>query len=64
MVAAEPRKLAANVIEHLLVYGTGAVISFSDREVVEAIVDDVAQDDFGFRSIVHAVVSSPIFLNK
>ena len=64
LIAAEPRNLAANVAEHLLVYGTGAPIRFSDRQVVHSIVDAVADDDFGFRSIVHAVIASPIFLNK
>ena len=64
LVAAEPRKLARNVVEQLLVYGTGAPIGFSDRQAVDSIVDEVADDNFGFRSIIHAVVSSPIFLSK
>jgi hypothetical protein len=63
-VAAEPRKLAANVAEKLLVYGTGAPISFADREAVDQIVKEAARDDYGFRSLVHAVVTSPVFLSK
>lgn len=64
LVAAEPRKLAANVAEKMLAYGTGAPISFADREVVEAIADEAAGDGFGLRSILHAVVTSPVFLSK
>ena len=64
LVAAAPRQLAANVVSNLIVYATGGPINFSDREVVDSIVDRVAVDNFGLRSMVHAVVSSPIFLNK
>lgn len=64
LVAAEPRKLAANVAEKMLSYGTGAPISFADREAVEAIADEAGRDDFGLRSILHAVVTSPVFLSK
>ncbi len=64
LVAAEPRKLAANVAEKMLAYGTGAPISFADREAVEAIADTAGRDNFGLRSILHAVVTSPVFLSK
>ncbi len=64
LVAAEPRKLAANVAEKMLAYGTGAPISFADREAVEAIADAAGRDNFGLRSILHAVVTSPVFLSK
>lgn len=64
LVVAEPRRLAANVVEKLLTFGTGAPISFADRETVERIADETAKEDYGFRSIVHAVVTSPVFLSK
>lgn len=64
LIAAEPSKLAANVAEKLLVYGTGAPISFADREAVARILEQTAEDNYGFRSIVHAVVTSPVFLSK
>lgn len=64
LVAAEPRKLAANVAEKMLAYGTGAPISFADREAVEAVADEAERDNFGLRSILHAVVTSPVFLSK
>lgn len=64
LIAADPKRLAANVAEKLLIYGTGAPIGFADREVVEQIAAAAADDDYGFRSIVRAVVTSPVFLHK
>jgi hypothetical protein len=64
LIAAQPRKLAKNLAEKLLVYGTGAAISFADRQAIDQIVDQAAQDNYGFRSIVHAVTTSPTFLSK
>jgi hypothetical protein len=63
-LVAEPRPLAANVAEHLLVFGTGAPVSFADREAIEHIADEAAQHEYGLRSIIHAVVTSPVFLSK
>lgn len=64
LMIADPRKLARNVAEHLLVYGTGAPIAFADREAVDAIVDQAAGDGYGFRSLLLAVVGSPVFQSK
>ncbi|HUG91769.1 MAG TPA: DUF1592 domain-containing protein [Planctomycetaceae bacterium] len=64
LIAAEPRKLARTVAEKLLIFGTGAPISFADRQAVDRIVEQAADDDYGLRSIVHAVVTSPVFLSK
>jgi hypothetical protein len=64
LIAGEPRKLATGVVEKLITYGTGAPIEFVDRKAVEAIVDQAAADDYGFRSLVKGVVTSPVFLNK
>jgi Protein of unknown function (DUF1592)/Protein of unknown function (DUF1588)/Protein of unknown function (DUF1595)/Protein of unknown function (DUF1585)/Protein of unknown function (DUF1587)/Planctomycete cytochrome C len=64
LMAENPRPLARNFAEKLLVYGTGAPISFADRQVVEKIVDQTADTNLGLRSLLHAVVTSPIFLNK
>ena len=64
LVTQRPEKLAANVAEKMIVYGTGAAICFADREAVEEIVEQVADKDYGFRSILHAVVTNEIFLSK
>jgi len=64
LLASRPKNLARNLTEKLLVYGTGAPITFVDREEVDRIVAKVAGDNFGFRSIVYAVTTSPLFLTK
>lgn len=64
LVAAQPEKLAANVAEKLVVYGTGAPVAFADRAELDRIVDRVAEEDYGFRSIIRAVAVSPLFLSK
>jgi hypothetical protein len=64
LIAAEPRKLATGVVEKLITYGTGAPIEFADRKAVESIVDRAAADEYGFRSLVKGVVTSPVFLSK
>jgi hypothetical protein len=64
IAVADPKQLAANVAEKLLVFGTGAPISFTDRQAVERIVEEVSEQQYGLRSIVLAVVTSPVFLSK
>lgn len=64
LVNQKPEKLAANVAEKMIVYGTGGAISFADRQAVEEIVEQVVDKNYGFRSILYAVVAHEIFLSK
>jgi hypothetical protein len=64
LVAAQPDQLARCVAEKLLVYGTGAPLTFADREAVDRIAEKSAAENYGFRSILHAVVDSDVFLSK
>ncbi len=57
-------QLTRNLAEKLLTYSTGAEIQFADREVVEQIVATVREKNFGFRSLLHEVVRSRVFLSK
>ena len=59
LLCSDPRPIARNFAEKLLVYGTGAPISFADRAVVEEIVDQTCRQNFGLRSLLHAVVVQP-----
>jgi hypothetical protein len=54
------RALAGN----LVTYGTGAGIDFADRDAIEGIAKQTKADGSGLRSLVHAVVQSPLFLSK
>jgi hypothetical protein len=64
LVAASPQRLAQNLAGHLLIYGTGGTLSFADRDAVAAIARAAAKDGYRVRSILHGVVTSPVFLNK
>lgn len=64
LIAADAKPIARNFAEKLLVYGTGAPISYADREIVDRIVEQTKGTDHGLRSLIHAVVTSPIFLSK
>ena len=60
----DPDQIARNLARKLLVYSTGADIQFADRDVVEEIVKDSREHNYGFRRLIHAVVRSSVFLNK
>jgi len=47
----------------LLVYGTGATLSYADRRAVAEIAA-AAGEHRGLRSLVHAVVTHPVFRSK
>jgi len=64
LLLADKDQLTRCLAEKLLVYATGAELQFADREVVEQLVAQSRTQNHGFRSLVHAVVQSRIFLNK
>ncbi len=57
-------QLARNLAEKLLAYATGAETAALDNPEVEAIVDRVRNKNYGFRSLIHEVVQSPLFQMK
>lgn len=61
---ATPEPIARCFAEKLLVFGTGSDITFADRKHVETIVSEATEDDFGLKTILHNVVTSPVFLSK
>jgi hypothetical protein len=63
-VAGRPEQLARNLAGHMVVYGTGARLSYADREAITEIVRTAAGQGSGLRAILHAVVTHPIFLSK
>ena len=56
--------IVRNVTEQLLVYATGAPVSFADRGEVAAILEKSRASEFGVRTIIHEIVQSPLFLRK
>ena len=64
LLLADTDQLARNVARKLLIYATGADIQFADREVVERLVVRCRARNYGFRSLIHDVAQSRVFLNK
>jgi hypothetical protein len=64
LLLADKDQLARNLARKLLTYATGADIQFADREVVEELVARCRARNYGFRSLVHEVFQSRVFLNK
>jgi hypothetical protein len=60
----DPNQIARNLAEKLLVYSTGSPIEFADRRSVEKIVKAAREDNYGFRTLLHAVIQSPVFQSK
>ena len=64
LLVSEPRQLARNLVEQLIVYATGTPVRFSDRPVVEAILNECRSNGYRARDLLEAVVRSPIFLGR
>ncbi|MGI9470847.1 MAG: DUF1592 domain-containing protein [Rubripirellula sp.] len=64
ILTAKPEQLARNLASQFVTYATGAAPTFADRGAVDAIVDATEPSDFGVRSLLHAVVQSPLFQQK
>ena len=56
--------IARNLVHQLIVYATGAPVAFSDRDEVAAILNQTKSSDYGVRSIIYAIVQSPLFVRK
>lgn len=64
LLLADQDQLARALAEKLLSYGTGAAPTTTDRPEIEAIVTGIRDKQYGFRSLVHEIVQSPIFQRK
>ncbi|MGI9453983.1 MAG: DUF1588 domain-containing protein [Pirellulales bacterium] len=64
VLASQPEKIARGLASHLIVYGTGGELSFSDRQAIDQIVTTAQETEYGFRSLLKSVVTSPLFVEK
>lgn len=64
LLAKEDRQIAKNLLERLLIQSTGAVATFSDRAVIEQILDENAANGYGMRSLILSLIETPMFLQK
>lgn len=64
LVASRDESLAKSLAERLLVYGTGAELTFADRPAIQQIVNNTSDSQHAFRSVLYSVIESEPFLNK
>ena len=64
LLAAQPRQLARNLLQHLVLHATGTPVGFADRAELEAMLDACAEGEFRVRDLVHSLVRSRIFLGS
>jgi hypothetical protein len=57
-------QVARCLTEKLLIYATGRGLRFSDRAVVNELVARSRIKNYGFRSLLHEIVQSRVFLDK
>ena len=60
----DEKAIARNLLCQLMIYATGSPITVSDKEEVEAILQQAAPTNYGVRSMIHAIVASDLFLYK
>jgi hypothetical protein len=58
------KQIARNTLSQLIIFATGGDIEFSDRDEVERILSATQSDGYPLRSLVHHVVTSPLFRNQ
>ena len=56
--------LARNMVESLLVYALGRDIEFTDEPHIKSILDELRPTGFRMRDMIHAIASSPLFLQN
>lgn len=64
LLAGNPDRFVRTLAGKLLTYATGAAPQYADRAEIDRIVDRVRGEGRGFRSLIHAVVASPVFLQQ
>ena len=64
LLLSDERAIARNLVHQFVVYATGAPVAFGDRAAVETILEQCEDNDYGVRSLIHALVQSELFLHK
>jgi mono/diheme cytochrome c family protein len=64
ILLADEEVIARNLVERLILYSTGARVSFADRPQVDAILNRTRESHFGLRSLIHEVINTQLFKRK
>jgi hypothetical protein len=57
-------QIARALTERLLTYATGSAPRSQDQPAINAMVAEIKKKDYGFRSLIHAIVQSELFQTK
>jgi hypothetical protein len=61
LMAADSKRLLLNLAKQFALYSTGRTIRFSDRKMLEFVVERTLRQNGGVRTLLHELVVSPIF---
>ena len=64
ILAKDDRQLAQNIASQFIIYATGSPVSFSNREALEALLDQAQRDQYRLRTLIHLIVQSEFFTRK
>ncbi len=64
ILAANPRRLARNLLHQFTLYATGTPVQFADRREIEVMLDACAKDGYRARDLLRELVCSKIFLGS
>jgi hypothetical protein len=64
LLLADRERIAEALAGKLFSYATGANVELADREDIRAIVKSARENNYGFRTLIHTVISSPAFRQK
>jgi hypothetical protein len=56
--------IARNFAHHLILYATGADLTYADRHELERIVAESKAHHYGIRGLIHLVARSSMFQSK
>jgi len=62
LLVSQPRQLAKNLLEHLVLHATGTPVRFTDRAEIETMLDACQAGGYRVKDLIHALVGSGPFL--
>ena len=64
LLLTDPDQLARALTTKLLTYATGHALEPADHSAVRDLAQQIKAKNYGFRSLIHAVVASEMFQSK
>jgi hypothetical protein len=64
ILLADEEAVARNMVEKLILFGTGAPVGFADRAEVEKILQRSRENKYGLRTLVREVILNPAIFHK